>query len=258
MLIDTHCHLNDERLASQVADIVADFEKDNIWAAINAAYDRESAEIGVEFAEKYDKVFATVGIHPHDAKNATIDDYERFFELSKQKKVVAVGEIGLDFFYDHSPRDVQKEVFEAQLDMAHAAKLPVVLHVRDAYGEALDILKNNKSLLQNGVLLHCYGGSAEMVKEFLRLGCSFSFGGAITFKNARRNIESLLACPNDKFMLETDCPYMTPVPNRGQTNYPKYISLVAEKAAEIKGCSVNEIEQMTNKNACDFFTKLQT
>lgn len=253
MIIDVHAHLNDEKLISEADAIVRDMQRDGLWAIVNASFDRASSESSVALAERYDGVFATVGTHPHDADGFTEDDAARYAELSREAKVVAIGEIGLDYFYDLSPRDVQKDVFVRQLELAVAVKLPVVLHVRDAYGDALDILKQNKNLLQNGALLHCYSGSEELSREFLKLGCVFSFGGALTFKNAKQNVETLRALPREAFMLETDCPYMTPVPYRGTTNKPANVALVARKAAEILGISVTEVEDITNRNAIAFF-----
>ncbi|HPD02108.1 MAG TPA: TatD family hydrolase [Eubacteriales bacterium] len=253
MLIDTHCHLNDERLLPELDKIIGGLAADNLWAIINASYDLESSIKSVEIAEGNDAVFATVGTHPHEAITASLAAYDRYAELALSEKVVAIGEIGLDFFYDYSPRETQKKVFLEQLELADALHLPVVLHIRDAYGEALDILKNNKQFLKYGALLHCYGGGAELAREFLKLGCKFSFGGAITFANAKHNVEALKSLPLDAFMLETDCPYMTPVPYRGKVNYPKHLNIVAEKAAEILNVSIDALAAQTNKNALAFF-----
>jgi TatD DNase family protein len=253
MLIDTHCHLNDERLRHEVPNIVADFDKDGVLAVVNVAYDRDSAEIGAEFAELYGAVYATAGIHPHDARTAGQADYDRFTELLKRPKMLAVGEIGLDYFYDKSPRDVQKRVFREQLELARSVGKPVVLHVRDAYRDALEILDDARACLVNGVLMHCYGGGADAVKDFSAFDCYYSFGGAITFNNGAENRESLKAVPRERLLLETDCPYMTPVPFRGKLNYPKYVGLVAAKTAEILGISTAEVEELNRKNAEAFF-----
>lgn len=256
MLIDTHAHLNDEKLLPEVDEIVRNMQRDGLWGIVNASYDRASTEKSVELAGKYEGVFATVGTHPHDAKTFTADDYAQYARLARHEKVVAVGEIGLDYFYDLSPRDVQKRVFIEQLELAKEVGLPVVLHIRDAYGDALEILQQNKNLIKTGALLHCYGGSEELSHEFLKLGCFFSFGGALTFKNAKHNVETLKSLPLDRFMLETDCPYMTPVPFRGEVNKPANVALVARKVAELLGKSVTEIEDITNRNALAFFAPL--
>lgn len=227
-LIDTHAHINDERLLPLAESIAAAMEEDGLSRVINVAWDVTSAATAVSLADRFAPFYAVVGIHPHDAKNANQTAYDTLVSLAQNPKVLAYGEIGLDFYYDLSERDVQKRVFVEQLEIAHGLKLPVVVHLRDAYGEMLSLFKENKRYLSNGVVLHCYSGSAEMVREFSRYDAYFSFGGAITFKNADK--ESVLrAVPEDRLMLETDCPYMTPVPYRGQINLPKYIALVAEK-----------------------------
>ena len=209
MMIDTHCHLNDEKLLPEADRIVAEFPEVGIESAICVGYDMPSSEKAVELAKKYAPVFAAVGIHPHDAVTADYDKYDRLAELSSSEKVVAIGEIGLDYHYDLSPRAIQKGAFREQIELAQALGLPVILHVREAYEEARQILYEMSSYLSNGLLLHCYSGSAEMVRDFSRLDAYYAFGGAITFNNAKRNVEALAAVPRDRLLLETDCPYMT-------------------------------------------------
>ena len=257
MLIDSHAHLNDSDIAPLADRIVGDFESDGILAAVNVGYDMPSSILAVTQTKKYKNVFAAVGMHPHDSRLMTDDDYDTLRKFSKDDKVVAIGEIGLDYHYDLSPRDVQKEVFERQLVLADALKLPVILHVREAYEDTREILERNKQHLSNGVLLHCYSGSAEMVKVFDKYDCYYAFGGAITFKNAKHNLEALKAVRNDRLLLETDCPYMTPVPFRGQMNEPKHINLVLEKAAEILEKDKDELAKETVNNALAFFGKMQ-
>lgn len=253
MLIDSHAHLNDERLINEVDSIVKDMPKDNLEAIINVGYDLISSKKSVEFANLYDNIYACVGIHPHDAKDANKESYDYFCEVLKSKKVVALGEIGLDFYYDHSPRDTQQKVFLEQLELAHSLKKPVVIHLRDAYQVMLDLLKQNRAKLEYGSILHCYSGSKEMLLEFAKLDMYFSFGGAITFKNATEKPKIVQACPKDRLLLETDCPYMTPAPFRGRVNYPKYVSLVAQTIANITNRDYDEIVATTNKNTKDLF-----
>lgn len=216
-----------------------------------------SSELAVTLANKYDKVYAAVGVHPHDAD--TLDDgaCQRLLELANDGKVVGFGEIGLDYYYDLSEREVQKSAFAKQIELAHQANLPVILHVRDAYEDTRKILFDMRNYIQNGLLLHCYSGSSEYVKIFDKLDAYYAFGGAITFKNAKHNLESLAVVPKDRLLLETDCPYMTPVPFRGKANEPKYVALVAQKAAAVLGVSVEEIENITTKNAKRLFTRLK-
>lgn len=250
MLIDTHAHLNDERLQPFLPEIVASMPEKELEAIINVGYDRPSSELAVKYADENKALYAAVGIHPHDAKNATEADYSYFESVSTNEKVVAIGEIGLDFYYDLSDREVQKEVFIKELELAHSVKLPVVMHVRDAYGLALEILKEHKNLLEYGGVMHCYAGSKELLKEFVDLGLYASFGGVITFKNFGR-AEVVKSCPKDRLLLETDCPYMTPVPHRGKTNLPEYVSLVRDKIQEWR--EDIDVEEITTQNAKRLF-----
>ena len=231
MIIDTHAHLNDDRLIDSVENIIKDMHSDGLEAIINVGYDLKSSEVAFTQANIYENLYATIGIHPHDSARKGKKDYEKFVEMAKSNKVVAFGEIGLDFYYDRSERSVQEKVFKEQLELADYLKLPVVLHIRDAYQLAYDILKEASKLLNNGVVLHCYSGSAEMAKRFADFDAYFSFGGAITFKNSNKE-EVVNVINKDRLLLETDCPYMTPHPFRGKTNYPKYIKFVAQKMQE--------------------------
>lgn len=257
MMIDTHSHLNDERLIGEADRIVGEFDEYGIESTICVGYDMPSSELAVQLADKYDRVYAAIGIHPHDSTTADYPAYERLATLSSSKKVVAIGEIGLDYYYDNSPRAIQQGAFREQIELADTLGLPIILHVRDAYEDAKRILFENARYLNNGVLLHCYSGSAELVRDFDRIGAYYAFGGAITFKNARRNIEALKAVPLDRLLFETDCPYMTPVPHRGETNEPKYISLVADKAAEVLGMDRQKLEEITTNNAKTLFIRMK-
>ena len=257
MLIDSHCHLNDSDLAPLADSIVGDFAADGIAAAVNVAYDMPSSRLAAGQANKYKNVFAAVGMHPHDSRLMTDADYDELRVLAGYDKVVAIGEIGLDYHYDLSPRETQKEVFERQLILADELGLPAILHVREAYEDTREILERYKHHLSHGVLLHCYSGSAEMVKVFDKYDCYYAFGGAITFKNAKHNLEALKAVRRDRLLLETDCPYMTPVPFRGKMNEPKYINLVLEKAAEILEEDKEILAAKTVENTLAFFKKMR-
>lgn len=251
MLIDSHCHILDNRLDadSEACGMTAD----GLSAIVESAYDLSSSHKAADLADRYARIFCTVGCHPEEAGGYKESDRDEYLELCTRPKVVAVGEIGLDYCYEISPRDVQKKVFLHQLYTAHEAKKPVVLHIRDALGDAFELLSAHKSLLTDGMLLHCYGGSREMAERFTKeFDAYFSFGGVITFKNAKKD-DIVRAIPRDRLMLETDCPYMTPVPYRGQTNRPAYVAFVAEKAAQILETSKEEIAQTTALNACRFY-----
>lgn len=257
MIIDSHCHLTDERLYPIVDDIVKGLNANGIESVITVGYDLPSSTLGVDIARRYKEVYATVGMHPHDSRLMTAEMYDIFRHLSADEKVVGIGEIGLDYHYDLSPRDVQQKVFEEQIELADSLRLPVALHVREAYEDTRKILENNKAKLSHGVLLHCYSGSAEMVKVFSKYDAFFAFGGPITFKNAVHNIEALRAVPLDRLLFETDAPYMTPVPFRGKTNEPKHTALVVKKASEVLGVDENELIEKSNKNTKTLFYKMK-
>lgn len=257
MLIDTHCHLNDEKLLDAAPSIVANLEKDGIESVVCVGYDMPSSEKAVELSQKYDSVYCAIGIHPHDADKADYAQYERLATLSSCPKVVAIGEIGLDFHYDLSPRALQKGAFCEQIELADTLGLPIVLHVREAYEETRRILFDMRGYIRCGLLLHCYSGSAEYVRIFNQLDAYYAFGGAITFANAKHNVEALKEVPLDRLVLETDCPYMTPVPFRGKINEPKYINLVADKAAQVLERTRDEIERITTQNAKRLFYRLK-
>ena len=257
MIIDSHCHLTDERLYPIVDDIVKGLNANGIESVITVGYDLPSSTLGVDIARRYREVYATVGMHPHDSRLMTAETYDIFRHLSADEKVVGIGEIGLDYHYDLSPRDVQQKVFEEQIELADSLRLPVALHVREAYEDTRKILENNKAKLSHGVLLHCYSGSAEMVKVFSKYDAFFAFGGPITFKNAVHNIEALRAVPLDRLLFETDAPYMTPVPFRGKTNEPKHTALVVKKAVEVLDIDENELIEKSNKNTKTLFYKMK-
>ncbi len=257
MIIDSHCHLNDEKLIDLAPQIVADFDSDNLECAICVGYDYPSSLKAVDLAKEYDRLYAAIGIHPHDAVTADYDKYEGLATLSSCEKVVAIGEIGLDYHYDLSPRAIQKGAFREQIELADTIGLPVILHVREAYEDTRQILFDMRRYLNNGILLHCYSGSSEYVKIFNQLDCYFAFGGAITFNNAKHNVEALKVVPKDRLLLETDCPYMTPVPFRGKLNVPKYTNLVADKVAQVLEMSRDDVDRITTENTKRLFYRIK-
>ncbi|MGN1098748.1 MAG: TatD family hydrolase [Christensenellales bacterium] len=250
-MVDSHTHLNDEKLLDRTEEIVSSFAEDGIDAVVNAGFDLPSSKLALVQAERYDGIFCTVGCHPHDAK--TFDsEFEDFLLNCPKERVVALGEIGLDYYYGLSEKEVQKQVMRRQIELADALKLPLVLHIRDAHGDAAEILRDMKSHITNGIQVHCYSGSAEMVKFYLDFGAYFSFGGSITFKNAKKD-DVIRAVPRDRLLLETDAPYMTPVPFRGNVNEPKYMRYTALKMSEILGEDYETINILTRENALSFF-----
>ena len=252
MYVDAHAHLDDPILAPAEAEILAAAKAAGVGLVINASSDLPSSEASVALAARHDCVRAVIGVHPHEAKTYTPAVEERLRALAKEKGVVAFGEIGLDYHYDLSPRDVQCEVLAREIEVAASLSLPVVFHVRGAYEDFNRIIEQKKNYLKNGVLLHCYGGSAELARYYSKnFDAYFSFGGVLTF--AKHKDVVLAEIPASRLLLETDCPYMTPVPHRGTPNEPKYIPLVAEKMAELKGLRREEIEAITSENALRFY-----
>ena len=254
-MIDCHTHLDDPRLLPDVQSIAADFEKDGIEFVIDASSDLDGMNNAVALAEKFDRIYATVGFHPSDCE-AFCDKTAMLMEsYAKNPKVVAVGEIGLDYHYDLSDRKTQRDVFARQIEIADKLKLPLTLHVREAYGDAQDILQAQKRYLNSGVLWHCYGGSAEFARQFAKQGHYFAFGGAITFKNAKKE-ETVLAIPKQQILSETDSPYMAPVPLRGTVNTPFNVRYVLQKLAEIWEVTFEDAENITTENCKRFFPKI--
>lgn len=248
MLIDAHCHLDDERLFPEVENIVAGFSGDGLAAVVTASSDIATTRVNTALAEKYTRVYATAGIHPQEAAKKGDGDYGEIIEAAKLDKVVAIGEIGLDYYYETAPRDVQKKVFVEQLEIAHSLKKPVVLHVRDAYDDFLKIAVENKNLLEYGGLLHCYSGSAEYLKRLKDFDFYFGFDGPVTYKNARHSVEAAAAADEDRIVAETDSPYLSPEPMRGKTNYPSYVKLVAARLAEIREKPFDEMCEILTNN----------
>ncbi|MDR2047319.1 MAG: TatD family hydrolase [Clostridiales bacterium] len=253
MLIDAHAHLNDERLTGLTDEILALFGEYGVESAVCASYDERSSVVAAELAEKYENVFAAAAFHPHEAKSYTQEHADLFRRLAAKKSIVAIGETGLDYYYDLSPREVQRRVFAEHLALADELKLPVVVHVRDAYEDTLGILSGNAARLRHGVLIHNFSGDAEIMRRFNAFDCYYSFGGTLTFKNNKRGIEAFLNAPRERVLLETDCPYLTPAPHRGKLNFPYYVRYVAEKGSELLGVPYTEFDALTNGNTKRFY-----
>lgn len=252
MLFDTHAHLDDERFKEDFNDVLDKIKAAGVDFVVNPGYDIPSSENAVQLSEKYDFIYAAVGVHPHDADSLTEEGIEKIKELSKSKKVVAIGEIGLDYYYDLSERDIQKKWFARQMELALEVKKPVIIHDRDAHKDTMDILKAN-GIKKTGGVLHCFSGSTQMAREALDLGMYISFAGPVTFKNARKLVEVAEYVPLDKMFIETDSPYLTPVPKRGERNDSSNVRYVAEKISEIKNIPFEEVCRVTKENALSFF-----
>ena len=250
MLFDTHAHYDDEQFDGDRDTLLASMIQNGIALIVNASSTLESSKKGLELAEKYPFIYAAVGVHPHDA-NAMDDTTVAALEtLLRQPKAVAVGEIGLDYHYDHSPRDIQQKRFREQLELAESVNLPVVIHEREASKDVLDIIGDFPRV--HGVF-HCFSGSWETAKILLDKGWYLSFTGVVTFKNARRSHEVILKMPRDRLMIETDCPYLAPEPMRGRRNSSLNLRYTAEKVGALLGISGEEAGLLTMENGKRFF-----
>lgn len=253
-MIDSHVHLDDNRFKKDRDRVIANFERDGVDLVVNIGADLVTSKSSVFLAENNERIYATVGVHPHDAKTYDQEVEDQLKMLAKRDKVVAIGEIGLDYHYDNSPRDVQKEVFIKQLALAKELSMPVVIHTREADKDTMDILKEAKEKDPNLVcLIHCFSSSVEIMREYVKMGFYIALGGASTFKNAKTPKKVALEVPIEKLLLETDAPYMTPEPFRGKRNEPKYVRLVAENIADIRGMDIEELISITDKNTKEFY-----
>ena len=248
MLFDSHAHYNDERFKDDVDEVLSAMNENNVGLILNSCSSLDEVPDIFAICEKYPFVYASVGIHPHEVSELTEADMDKLKEYAKNPKVKAIGEIGLDYFYDFSPRDIQQKWFARQVDIARELKMPVVIHDREAHKDCMDILREHK-VSEVGGVFHCYAGSVEMAKEILDWGMYIAFGGSLTFKKSVRPVEVAKYVPLDKIVIETDSPYLTPEPHRGKRNSSLYIHYVAEKLAAVKGISVEEIETATYENA---------
>ena len=250
MLFDTHVHLTSERFDSDRQAVIDAFPEENILGVVEAASDEADSKAAVELAEANTRIYAAVGVHPHEAKDVSKDYIHVLERLAESKKVVAIGEIGLDYHYDFSPRDLQQMVFKAQIALAKDLGLPIIIHSREATKDTMDILSSFAPL--KGVV-HCFSGSKETALETIKLGLHVSFTGTLTFSNARKVQEAFLALPINRIMAETDCPYLAPVPVRGKRNEPKYVRYVIEKMAELKNMDTEAIAKINIENAKALF-----
>ena len=253
MYFDTHAHYNDEAFSADRSETLIKAKDAGVDLIVNAACEKRSALDGIELAEKHPFVYAAVGWHPHDAKAFDAESPELIRKWCENPRVVAIGEIGLDYYYDLSERDVQREVFKRQMELARELKLPVIVHNRDAHADSLEIVEQFPDVM--GVF-HCFAGSVEMAKVLLDRGWYLGFNGAITFKNAKKAPEVVARCPLERILIETDCPYLTPVPFRGKRNDSSYLPYVVERISEIKGIAPEEIARITKENGKRLFTKI--
>lgn len=252
MYFDSHAHINDERFDADRDEVIQRALDGEMAGFLNAGADMESSARGIEIAEKYTGVYAAVGIHPHDAKTAKEEDYVTLADWSKRSKVVAIGEIGLDYHYNLSPKDVQQEVFIRQLDVARQTGLPYIIHDREAHADCLTLIKREGKGLEG--VFHCFSGSLEMARELIAMGLYISFAGPLTFPNSLKLKEIASTIQLDRILIETDCPYLTPHPFRGRRNEPFHVKLVAAELAVLRNLEPEAVGMITYENAKRLFS----
>ncbi len=247
MFIDSHAHLDDERFDEDRDEIIKSLEKNDIELVLNPGSDLNTSKNSVLLSEKYSCIYAAVGYHPHDSKDMTDDTIEILKNMAKNEKVLAIGEIGLDYYYDNSDRETQKKWFREQIRLARELDMPYIVHDRDAHEDIMRIMKEERYDGTRGIL-HCFSGSVEMAREFIKMGFLISLGGPVTFKKSR--IPKMVAAeiPLEHMLIETDSPYLSPEPFRGKRNQSAYVRYVAEEIAKIRNIDVQEVAEQTSKN----------
>ncbi len=252
MLFDTHVHLNAEQYEDDLQEVINRALEKGVQNMVVVGFDEPTIKKAIQIAETYDFIYASVGWHPVDAVDMTDEHLAWIEELAQHPKVVALGEMGLDYHWDKSPKEVQKDVFRRQIRLARKVNLPIIIHNRDATEDVVTILKE-EHVEEVGGIMHCFTGSIEVAKQCMDMNMYISFGGPVTFKNAKKPKEVAAELPLDKLLIETDCPYLTPHPFRGKRNEPGYVSYVAEQIAELKGITYEELADITTANAKKLF-----
>lgn len=248
MIFETHAHYDDKKFDVDREELLNSMKKHGVGTIVNVGSDMETSRWTVEAVKRYSMMYGAVGVHPSETEGMTQKDIDILKELSQQEKIVAIGEIGLDYYWDEPDRQIQKKWFEAQMNLAEEVDLPIIIHSREAAKDTRDIMAAAHAEDIGGVV-HCYSYSKEMAREFLNMGFYLGVGGVITFKNARNLKETVAYVPMDRIVLETDCPYLAPEPNRGKRNSSLNLVYVAKAIGEIKGISADEVIKVTEKNA---------
>lgn len=251
MIFETHAHYDDEQFDMDREALLLSMPEQGVGTIVNVSATYASCQRVVDLVQKYPFMYAAVGIHPDEVGSLNEERFQQMKELCKQEKVVAVGEIGLDYYWDNESHDLQKEWFVRQLDLARELNLPVLIHSREAAADTMEIMKQYGQGLKG--VIHCFSYSKEMAAEYVKMGFYIGVGGVVTFKNARKLKETVQEIPLTSIVLETDCPYLAPVPYRGKRNNSAYIKYIAEEIAGIKGVSYEEVVEQTEKNARDLY-----
>lgn len=252
MFIDTHVHLNADQYEEDLQEVINRALEADVKKMVVIGFDRITIERAMKLVEEYSFLYAVVGWHPVDAIDCTEEDLKWIEELAGHEKVVGIGEMGLDYHWDKSPKDVQQALFRQQIRLAQKVNLPIIIHNRDATEDVIRILQEEEAHLTGGIM-HCYGGSVETAKQCIEMNFMISLGGPVTFKNAKKPKEVAREIPLEYLLIETDAPYLAPHPHRGKRNEPALVTLVAEEIANLKGITVEEVAEATTKNAEKFF-----
>ncbi|QCR30744.1 TatD family hydrolase [Lysinibacillus sp. SGAir0095] len=252
MFIDTHVHLNADQYDDDLQQVIERALEAKVEKMVVVGFDRKTIERAMKLADEFEFIYAVIGWHPVDAIDCTSEDLEWIEKLAAHPKVVGIGETGLDYYWDKSPKDVQQELFRKQIHLAQKLKLPIIIHNRDATGDVVKILREENAASVGGVM-HCFSGSVETARECIDMKFMISLGGPVTFKNARMPKEVAKEIPLEHLMIETDAPYLAPHPYRGKRNEPSYVPLVAEEIARQKELSIDEVAKATTSNAIKFF-----
>lgn len=252
MFIDTHVHLNADQYEEDVHEVIQRALEAKVEKMVVIGFDRKTIEKALELMDQYSFIYGVIGWHPVDAIDCTEEDLEWIRELAAHPKIVGIGETGLDYYWDKSPKDVQQELFRKQIQLAKDLQLPIIIHNRDATGDVVRILQEENAQEVGGIM-HCYGGSVETAKQCIDMNFLISLGGPVTFKNARQPKEVAKEIPLDYLLIETDAPYLAPHPYRGKRNEPAYVTLVAEEIAKLKEIPVEQVASQTTKNALHIF-----
>lgn len=252
MFIDSHVHLNADQYDEDLQEVIDRALEAKVEKMVVIGFDRKTIERTMQLIEQYDFVYGVIGWHPVDAIDCTQEDLEWIEKLASHPKIVGIGETGLDYYWDKSPKDVQQVLFRKQIQLAQKIGLPIIIHNRDATGDVVRILREENAASVGGVM-HCFSGSVETARECIAMNFMISLGGPVTFKNARLPKEVATEIPLEHLMIETDAPYLAPHPHRGKRNEPAFVPLVAEEIARLKGLTIEEIGQATTDNAKKFF-----
>lgn len=252
MIFESHAHYDDDAFNEDRGSLLETMKDNNVGCIINVAANLDSVKTTMELADRYDFIYGAVGVHPSDTEELNDENMEWMRQQAKKDKCVAIGEIGLDYHYPDPKRSIQRKWFERQLILAREINKPVIIHSREAAADTMDILRSSVAANIRGVM-HCYSYSVETAKELLKMGFYFGVGGVVTFSNAKKLVEAVEYIPMDKILLETDCPYLAPTPHRGERNSSLFLPLVAQRIADIKKISYDEVVEITEKNARRLF-----